>query len=47
VRLGAQLSAAAGGTATEIGERILSDVDAFLGDAPRADDLTLVVVKVR
>jgi len=41
------LKAGASGTAAEIGERILSDVDAFLGEAPRADDLTLVVVKVR
>src|SRR6185369_1246509 len=46
-RLAAQLAAGATGTAAEIGERILSDVDAFLGEAPRADDLTLVVVKVR
>ena len=46
-RLAAQLKAGASGTAAEIGERILSDVDAFLGEAPRADDLTLVVVKVR
>ena len=29
------------------GERILADVDAFLQEAPRSDDLTLVVVKVR
>jgi len=48
VRLGAQVEAAgADGTAVEIGERLLCDVDAFLGEAPRADDLTLVVVKVR
>jgi sigma-B regulation protein RsbU (phosphoserine phosphatase) len=48
MRLGAQVEAAgAEGTAAEIGERLLSDVDAFLGEAPRADDLTLVVVKVR
>jgi phosphoserine phosphatase RsbU/P len=46
-RLSAQLSAAAGGTAAEIGERILESVDGFLGDAPRSDDLTLVVVKVQ
>jgi sigma-B regulation protein RsbU (phosphoserine phosphatase) len=46
-RLAAQLEAAAAGTAAEVGERILSDVDAFLQDAPLADDLTLVVVKVR
>ena len=47
VRLTEQLEAAATGTAVEIGEHILSDVDAFLGEAARADDLTLVVVKVR
>jgi serine phosphatase RsbU (regulator of sigma subunit) len=46
-RLGAQIEAGAAGTAAEIGERILSDVDAFLGEAPRTDDLTLVIVKVR
>ena len=46
-RLSAQLAAAAGGTAAEIGERILESVDAFLGHAPRSDDLTLVVVKVQ
>jgi sigma-B regulation protein RsbU (phosphoserine phosphatase) len=46
-RLSTQLAAAAAGTAAEIGERILESVDAFLGDAPRSDDLTLVVVKVR
>ena len=46
-RLAAQMEAGAAGSAAELGERILSDVDAFLGEAPRADDLTLVVVKVR
>jgi phosphoserine phosphatase RsbU/P len=47
-RLSAQVEAAGDeGTAVEIGERLLSDVDAFLGEASRADDLTLVVVKVR
>jgi sigma-B regulation protein RsbU (phosphoserine phosphatase) len=46
-RLAAQMEAAATGSAAELGERILSDVDTFLGNAPRADDLTLVVVKVR
>jgi phosphoserine phosphatase RsbU/P len=46
-RLAAQIEAAAGGTAAEVGESILSAVDAFLQDAPRSDDLTLVVVKVR
>ena len=46
-RLAAQMQAGAAGGAAELGERILSDVDAFLGEAPRADDLTLVVVKVR
>jgi sigma-B regulation protein RsbU (phosphoserine phosphatase) len=46
-RLAAQLAAGATGTAAELGERILSDVDAFLGEASRADDITLVVVKVQ
>lgn len=48
-RLAAQLEAGAraGAGAAELGDRILSDVDGFLGDAPRADDLTLVVVKAR
>jgi sigma-B regulation protein RsbU (phosphoserine phosphatase) len=46
-RLAAQMEAGANSTAAELGERILSDVDTFLGDARRADDLTLVVVKVR
>lgn len=46
-RLAAQVEAAATAAAAELGERILSDVDAFLGDARRADDLTLVVVKIR
>jgi phosphoserine phosphatase RsbU/P len=48
-RLVAQLEAGAraGATAADLGERILSDVDGFLGDKARADDLTLVVVKAR
>ena len=48
-RLAAQVEAGAraGATAAELGEKILSDVDAFLGEASRADDLTLVVVKAR
>jgi sigma-B regulation protein RsbU (phosphoserine phosphatase) len=46
-RLAAQLERVGTLSAAEIGERLLSDVDAFLGDAPRADDLTLVVVKAR
>jgi len=46
-RLAVQLEAAGSGTAAEIGERILSDVDLFLGEASRTDDLTLVVVKAR
>jgi sigma-B regulation protein RsbU (phosphoserine phosphatase) len=46
-RLATQVEAGAAGTAAELGERILSDVDTFLGDSPRADDLTLIVVKVR
>jgi sigma-B regulation protein RsbU (phosphoserine phosphatase) len=46
-RLAVRIEAAAGGTAAEIGERILEGVDLFLGNTPRSDDLTLVVVKVR
>jgi sigma-B regulation protein RsbU (phosphoserine phosphatase) len=48
-RLAAQVEAGAraGATAAELGEKILSDVDGFLGEATRADDLTLVVVKAR
>jgi sigma-B regulation protein RsbU (phosphoserine phosphatase) len=46
-RLAERVRAVAGGTAAELGEQILSDVDAFLAGAARTDDLTLVVVKVR
>ncbi len=33
--------------ADDLSDRILEDVDGFVGGRPRADDLTLVVVKVR
>ena len=46
-RLRSQVEEHAGAPAPRIGERILADVDAFMGDTPRGDDLTLVVVKVR
>ena len=46
-RLAAFIEGAGAGSATELGEKILADVDAFLGTAARADDLTLVVVKAR
>jgi sigma-B regulation protein RsbU (phosphoserine phosphatase) len=37
----------AGGPAAVLGEAILADVRAFMGDTARGDDLTLLVVKVR
>jgi sigma-B regulation protein RsbU (phosphoserine phosphatase) len=37
----------AGDTAAVLGERILADVSAFMGDIPRGDDQTLLIVKVR
>jgi sigma-B regulation protein RsbU (phosphoserine phosphatase) len=33
-------------SATELGDAIMADVETFTGDAIRADDVTLVVVKV-
>jgi serine phosphatase RsbU (regulator of sigma subunit) len=32
--------------APELGERLLSDLEGFLGDESPADDVTLIVVKV-
>jgi phosphoserine phosphatase RsbU/P len=32
--------------APELGERLLADLEAFLGETPAADDVTLLVVKV-
>ena len=46
-RLRAADRGARGRVAAQIGERILADVSAFMGDTPRGDDLTLLVVKVR
>lgn len=34
------------GSAGDILDRILADVEGFLGEAPHEDDMTLVVVKV-
>jgi sigma-B regulation protein RsbU (phosphoserine phosphatase) len=45
-RLIAQVEAHAGRPAQEVGARLVADVDAFLGDATPADDVTLVVVHV-
>lgn len=45
-RLRRQVEAAAGLPAQELGERILEDLDRFLGGAAPADDVTLVVVKI-
>ncbi len=45
-RLIAQVEAHAGRPAQEVGARLVADVDAFLGDASPADDVTLVVVHV-
>ena len=33
-------------TAPEIGERLIADLDAFLGDTSPHDDVTLIVVKI-
>jgi serine phosphatase RsbU (regulator of sigma subunit) len=38
---------AAGGSAAELHRRLLAAFDAFLGDAPRGDDVSLVVVERR
>jgi phosphoserine phosphatase RsbU/P len=46
-RLRRQVEEHAGSSAARLGERILADVSAFMGDAARGDDLTLLVVKVR
>jgi phosphoserine phosphatase RsbU/P len=45
-RLRAGLEAHAGLAAPELGERLLADLDAFLGEEPASDDVTLIVVKV-
>ena len=46
-RLRRQVEEHAGASAAQLGERILADVSGFMGDTPRGDDLTLLVVKVR
>jgi phosphoserine phosphatase RsbU/P len=45
-RLREQVEKHAGDAAARLGERILVDVSDFMGDTPRGDDLTLLVVKV-
>ncbi len=44
-RLKAIVGKSAGISPDRLGERILSTVDAFVGEAPRSDDLSLVIVK--
>jgi serine phosphatase RsbU (regulator of sigma subunit) len=46
-RLRKQVEDHAGASAAQLGERILADVSGFMGTAPRGDDLTLLIVKVR
>jgi serine phosphatase RsbU (regulator of sigma subunit) len=36
----------AASSAPDLGDRIVADVEEFMGDADRADDITLIVVKV-
>jgi sigma-B regulation protein RsbU (phosphoserine phosphatase) len=45
-RLGRGLEAHASGSATEIGERLVADLEGFLGDESPHDDVTLIVVKI-
>ncbi len=44
-RLMSIMKKSAGISPEQIGERILSEVDMFVGDAPRSDDLSLVIMK--
>lgn len=44
-RLRSIVSKSAGISPDRVGERILSDVDWFVGEAPRSDDLSLVIIK--
>jgi serine phosphatase RsbU (regulator of sigma subunit) len=38
--------AACDGSAEEVRDAVLRDVDSFRGDAPQEDDVTLVVVRI-
>lgn len=44
-RLKAVIGKSAGISPDRVGERILAEVDAFEGEAPRSDDLSLVLIK--
>ena len=44
-RLISLIGKSAGISPDRVGERILSEVDQFVGDAPRSDDLSLVIIK--
>jgi hypothetical protein len=44
-RLKAVIGKSAGISPDRVGERILAEVDAFVGEAPRSDDLSLVLIK--
>lgn len=44
-RLKAMIEKSAGISPERVGEKILAEVDAFIGEAPRSDDLSLVIIK--
>jgi sigma-B regulation protein RsbU (phosphoserine phosphatase) len=44
-RLRSIVAASAGISPDRVGERILTEVDTFVGEAPRSDDLSLVIIK--
>jgi sigma-B regulation protein RsbU (phosphoserine phosphatase) len=44
-RLRSIIGRSAGISPDRVGERILAEVDDFVGEAPRSDDLSLVIVK--
>ena len=44
-RLQAVVREAAGQSADELADRIVAAIDAFAGDAPQFDDITLLVVR--
>ncbi len=44
-RLISIIGKSAGISPEKVGEKILSEVDMFVGDAPRSDDLSLVIIK--